>query len=256
MSGAALYFGEVMHRRFGPAPHRFVYRVFTALFDLDRLAAVASASRLFAYNRPGLVSFHDRDHGPRDGSPLRPWLEAQLRAAGLPTPARIELVCFPRLFGYVFNPLSVYFCYRQDATLFAVVHEVKNTFGGQHAYVLPADGGATLVRQQAEKVFYVSPFIGMAATYRFRLRRPGERLFIGIAESVPEGRKLVATQTGRRVPFTDANLVRALLQYPLMTLKIIVGIHWEALRLWRKGARYHPPPRPATLPKHPVSEAH
>lgn len=240
---AALYFGEVMHQRFGDVKHRFVYRVFTALFDIDRLADTAAASRLFGYNGGGLISFHDRDHGPRDGSPLRPWIEAQLRASGLERPARIELVCIPRLFGFVFNPLSVYFCYRDSGELYVVVHEVKNTFGGQHAYVLPATSQDGIVRQHANKSFYVSPFIGMEASYRFRLRAPGETLFIGIADVVPGGRRLLATQTGRRVPFTDRNILRAMLSYPLMSVKVIAGIHWEALRLFIKGAPYHAPPR-------------
>lgn len=249
MSGAAVYFGEVMHRRYRPVGHRFTYRVFSLLLDIDRLAETASRSRLFGYNRARIFSFRDRDHGPRDGTPLRPWVERQLASAGLPSPARIDLLCFPRLFGYVFNPLSIYYCADDAGRLYGIVYEVKNTFGDQHPYVLPVDpahpAGRPIV-QNTDKSFYVSPFIGMTATYRFRLLPPDEKLFVAIIENVPEGRQLVATQTGRRQPFNDATLLRALFAYPLMTLKVIAGIHWEALRLWLKGATYfrrEPAPR-------------
>ena len=243
---AAIYFGEVMHHRFRPFSHRFVYRVFTFLLDIDRLDQIAEESRLFRYNRAGLFSFHDRDHGPRDGSPLRPWVEKSLRAAGLEAAgATIKLLCLPRLFGYVFNPLSIYFCHDDKDRLRAILYQVKNTFGEQHCYLLPVDADHPAdqsVSQSVAKHFYVSPFIDMGATYRFRIRPPGERLSIVIAENVAEGRQLVATQTGRRAPFTDANLGRALLLFPFITVQIMAAIHWQALLLWLKGARYHSRP--------------
>lgn len=243
---ASLYVGEVMHRRLRPFQHRFVYRVFSICIDIDRLQEIASASRLFACNGPGLLSFHDRDHGPRDGTSLRPWIDGQLRAAGLPTGGPIRLLCFPRILGYVFNPLSMFFCHDVSGRLIAILHEVKNTFGEQHGYLIPVSGEG-VVRQEAEKLFYVSPFIAMDCRYRFRIVPPGERMAIVIRQSDAEGDLLVATHRARRLAFSDRNLLRCLLGHPLMTLKVISAIHWQALRLWLKGARVHErPPAPAS----------
>ncbi|HEX6144319.1 MAG TPA: DUF1365 domain-containing protein, partial [Geminicoccaceae bacterium] len=160
---SGLYVGKVMHHRLRPFRHRFVYRVFTLLLDLDRLGEVDRDTRLFGVERVRLLSFRARDHGPRDGSALRPWVEQELTAAGLGwRPARILLLAFPRLLGYVFNPISLYYCYRPDGRLGAVVHEVKNTFGGQRAYTLAVAGERAPgepIRQACAKDFYVSPFI-------------------------------------------------------------------------------------------------
>jgi uncharacterized protein len=234
---SGLYLGRVMHHRLRPRRHRFVYRVFSLLLDLDRLGELDRGLRLLAVDRPNLLSFWQRDHGARDGSPLRPWVEAQLRAHGLEEAgARVLLLCFPRLLGYAFNPLSLYYCHDAQGRLAAIVCEVKNRCGEQHAYVLPA-GPA---RQSAAKTFYVSPFLAMAARYRFRLEPPGERLSVVIQEEVAQATTLVATLTGERRPLTDAQLLRAVLRLPLMTYKVIVGIHYEALRLWLKGVPLQP----------------
>jgi len=246
---AALYLGRVFHGRWRPVRHAFRYRVFSLLLDLDGLGESARQSRLFSWNRFNILSFHDRDHGPRDGTPLRPWVEAQLLAAGLDGLAggRIDILCFPRLWGFVFNPLTVYYCFDRDDRLGAVVYEVKNTIGGQHAYAMAvADRNAAAIRQHAAKNFYVSPFIGMAADYAFRLNRPGETLRVAIDEHDAGGRLLVASLDGRRRPFTDLSLARAILGHPLMTLKVVAAIHWQALRLWLKGAPCHPNPEAPT----------
>jgi DUF1365 family protein len=232
---ARLYVGHVMHMRLIPQRHRFRYRVFSVLIDIDRIEAVLAGSWLMRHNRLGVLSLHDRDHGLRDGSPLRPWVDAQMARAGLARPERVDLLAFPRLWGFVFNPLSVYYCSDGEGVLTAVIYEVKNTFGGQVAYVLPAGaprGGA--YRQTQGKGMYVSPFIAMDQTYRFDLAQPGKRLAIRIRQSGPEGETLIATQTGEARPFTDAALARAVATHPLMTLKVMVAIHWEALRLWLK----------------------
>lgn len=243
---SALYIGEVMHHRLRPRPHRFVYRTFSLLVDLDELPALDRRLRLFAYNRPGLFSFRDRDHGAADGSAPRAWVEAALAKAGLAgASARIELLCFPRILGYAFNPLSLYFCRRSDGVLGAVIYAVRNTFGERHAYLIavdPAEAAAGPVRQSCAKAFYVSPFVPMEAGYRFRLTPPGDRFALAIRESDAEGDLLVATQTARRVPLTDGTLARALVSHPLMALKVIGGIHWEALRLWLKGTALQPRP--------------
>jgi DUF1365 family protein len=176
---------------------------------------------------------------------VRPWIEQQLRDAGLMCDAaKIFVLCFPRIFGYVFNPLTIYWCHDAGGVLRAIVYEVKNTFGEQHAYALPvrdarADGA---VRQQADKEFYVSPFVDMDMRYEFRLEAPEARLSVAIRESDAAGELLVATQVGQRRALTDGGLLRAFFAFPLMTLKVIAGIHWEALRLWRKGVALVPRP--------------
>ncbi|MEM6973414.1 MAG: DUF1365 domain-containing protein [Pseudomonadota bacterium] len=243
---ACIYRGHVMHMRLRPFLHQFRYRVFSLLLDIDRLEETCRPLRLLALDRWALLSFHRRDHGPRDGSDLRPWVEALLVDAGLSArPARIWLLSFPRLFGYAFNPLSVYWCLDERDCVYAVVYEVKNTFGDQHPYVLAihADDPAP-ARHGAAKAFFVSPFLDMGQRYRFTLARPGERLAIRIRQGHagdPPGQDwLIATQTGARRALTDRALIAAWAAHPLMTLKVIAAIHWHAFRLWLKGARFHP----------------
>lgn len=245
---SSLYLGRVMHHRLRPFRHRFAYRVFSIWLDIDRIADKASELRLFSHNRFNLFSFHDRDHGRRDGASLRPWVENLLADHDIDLEGgRISILCYPRILGYVFNPLSVFFCHDAADRLCAIVYEVKNTFGEQHCYVLPLPVGANeaQVRQSCTKRFYVSPFIGMEADYRFLIRPPAEDLSIVIRQSVPEGPQLIAAMTGRRADLSDATLLKAFCQYPLMTLKIFSAIHWEALWIWLKGARYYGrPPAP------------
>ena len=255
---SCLYFGEVMHKRLRPFSHRFRYRVFSLFLDLDELPELTRRLPLLSHNRFNIFSFEDRDHGPRDGSPLRPWAEAQLLAAGIDLQGgALRLLCFPRIFGYVFNPLSVWFCHHRDGSLRAIIYEVKNTFGEQHCYLIPVPAGNredSPILQSCDKGFYVSPFIEMASAYRFRLREPGQKLSILIRQAVAEGEILLATLTGRRVPIDGGGLWQALLRYPLMTAKVMAAIHWEALWLWRKGARYYqrgaPPDQPVTQVGH------
>jgi len=262
---SALYVGEVMHHRLRPKPHRFVYRTFSMLLDLDELPKLDRRLRLFAHNRAGLLSFHDRDHGAADGSGPRVWAEAALDRAGLAdASARIELLCFPRILGHAFNPLTLYFCRRADDSLGAVIYAVRNTFGERHAYLIAVERDEAArgrIRQSCAKTFYVSPFVPMRAGYRFRLKPPGGAFALAIQESDDEGELLIATHTARRVPLSDGSLARTLAAHPLMALKVIGGIHWEALRLWLKGAplqsRPVPPPAdvsvPDPLPLNPVA---
>lgn len=251
MPQTCLYRGRVMHARLRPFRHRFAYSVFSMLVDLEELPALDERSKLFGYNRARLFSFDDRDHGARDGSPTLAWVRARLGEAGLgDSGAKIHAHCFPRILGYAFNPLTLYFCRRADGALGAILYEVKNTFGDQHGYLIAVDpareAGAPIV-QRAEKNFHVSPFIGMRATYRFRVDEPEARFAILIRQSVPEGELLVATHVADRAPFTDKELAKAFFAYPLLTLKVIGGIHWEALKLWLKGAKYHPRPAPPDI---------
>ncbi len=255
MTASVLYFGKVFHARLRPVRHHFTYRVASLFVDLDELPALHRRLRLFSHNAWNVFAFHDRDHGPRDGSPLRPWIDAELAAAGIDlNGGPVRLLCFPRMWGYVFNPLTIWFCHDDTGALRAVLYEVSNTFGQHHHYLIPVrpeEAGGGPVRQGCAKSFYVSPFIPMRASYRFRLRPPGETLSVAIREATEAGETLVATQTGRRQPLSDAGLLRALVRHPLMTAKVMAAIHWEALRLWRKGAAFHrrpaPPPAPVSI---------
>jgi DUF1365 family protein len=261
LPAASLYWCRVMHERLLPFRHTFDYRVFSLLLDIDRLPEITSASRLLRHNRFGLFSFHDRDHGPRDGSGLRPWVEAALARDGLQdAAARIRIFCFPRLFGYVFNPLSVFFCYDADDHLRAVLYEVKNTFGDQHGYLIevPPQNAGLAIEQSATKQFHVSPFLPLEGQYRFRLLPPGEKIGITITQLSSSGAvQLVAAQTGRHDALTDHSLLKAFIRHPLMTVKVMAGIHWEALQLWRKGAaffRWTEPPRETVSSGRPAND--
>lgn len=252
MSESCLYFGQVLHRRVQPFQHRFRYRVFSIYLDLDELPDIARRLKLFSHNRWNLFSFFDRDHGTIGETtdakqPIREWVDRHLQAVGIDCQGgKITLLCFPRLFGFVFNPLSVFFCYGRAGDLKAILYQVSNTFSQRHSYLLPCDDDARrnapgAINQTCEKRLYVSPFIGMESTYRFRLKVPDERLSILVRQEIKkqdqQTRQLVAVQTGRRVPLTDANLLGAFFRYPLMTINVVAAIHWEALRLWRKGAK-------------------
>lgn len=245
-----LYLGRVMHARFKPCKHRFVYRVFSLYLDIDRVGELAAKLKLFSAGRFNLFSFHAKDHGPCDGSPLRPWVERHLAAQDIALDGgAIRLLCFPRILGYVFNPLSVYFCHGPADDLRAVLYEVHNTFGQSHSYLVRVPAGlapGAAIRQSAEKCFHVSPFLGLAADYRFRLRAPDETLSLAIHEHDAEGEILLATHVGSRAALSDRALLKAFVSHPLMTLKVVLAIHWQAWKLWRKGAVFHRlPPAPA-----------
>jgi hypothetical protein len=233
----AIYFGKVAHRRLRPVEHRFSYRVFSFLIDLDRLDELSAGLKLFSRNRFNVFSFFDRDHGHDAPADLAEHVRSALRNAGLPADGRILLLCYPRLFGYAFNPLAVYYCHDASGKLTAIMHEVRNTFGGRHSYLIPTMEHDEVIHQEAEKVFHVSPFMPMEMIYRFRLTRPGERLSVVIRESDREGEIFQAALSGERAPLDDRALLGALLAYPLMTLKVIAAIHWEAIRLLLKGMR-------------------
>lgn len=242
-----LYHGRVVHHRSRPVKHRFAYRVFMLLLDLDELPTLAEKLRWFSLNGSGPVSFRDRDHGP-DGQSIRDWVDAELGAAGFdPRDLRVSVLCYPRLFGYVFNPLSVYFCHqRESGRLRAILYEVHNTFGGRHAYVLPVGGPVSdegAVDQNCSKDFFVSPFIDMAGRYRFRLRDPGASAALLIEEKDADGVFFRASFSGRSETLSDRSLIGAIVRYPLMTYRVFGAIHWQALRLWLKGAPFLAPRR-------------
>ncbi len=234
---SALYAGSVIHERMRPRNHRLRYSVFSLLFDLDELTTLDRKLRLFGYNRRRAISFLDSDHGDGGATGLRTWVEANLRRAGIDlSGGDIRVLCYPRIFGFVFNPISVYFCRAADGALAAILYEVSNTNSERHTYIIPvAPGEGQVVRQACRKAFFVSPFIEMDCTYQFRIVAPGDKVVVSITEQDREGTLLSAVFSGRRRPLSDRTLAWALLAYPLMTLKVIAGIHLEALKLWVKG---------------------
>jgi uncharacterized protein len=233
---AALYFGSVFHRRLGAVPHRFRYRLFWLLIDLDELDGVGRRLRLFSHNRFNLFSLYDRDHGDGSAVGLRAQALALLRRSGIVEEvAAIRLLCMPRTLGYGFNPLSVYFCFTGDGGLAALIYEVHNTFGGRHSYAMPARASGT-VRQACEKTFFVSPFLPMDLRYEFQVAPLGDSIAISIRASGPDGPVLRAALAGKRRPLTDRSLLRAAVVAPFVAMKTIIAIHWQALRLIMKGA--------------------
>ncbi|MDF1791838.1 MAG: DUF1365 domain-containing protein [Thalassobaculaceae bacterium] len=250
---SALYPGKVMHVRVAPMRHRFRYRVVSLLIDLDELPDLDRRMRVFSVDRGNLFSFHQRDHGPRDGSALKPWVDQVFAEQGSAIDGgRVLCFCLPRTFGYGFNPLTVYWGYRADGSIAGILYEVKNTFGDQHCYFVAADRehvpGAPLI-QSAEKVFYVSPFFDVAGGYRFRTSEPADTLRLLIRLVGPDGAdRMIATHAAERRALTDMSLVATLFTHPLNTLKVIAGIHWEALRLWMKKAKFHARPHPPKAP--------
>ncbi len=253
MSGtSALYVGEVMHQRFKPQCYRFTYRVFSLLLDLEDVEAGFPRLRWLSHNRFNLLSVHDKDHAARDGSAWRPWLAQMLQRAGLEVPlGRVLLNAYPRVLGYQFNPLSVWYLHDLEGRVFAVLCEVSNTFGGFHHYLLHDHGNPLRwpFRAQADKVFHVSPFIDMPMRYHFRFNLPAETLAVVIRETEREleGEPLVllATHVARRKPLNDRELLKQVLAVPFLTLKVIVLIHWQALKIALRGGRLFPsPPKP------------
>ena len=239
----ALYIGETTHQRLEPRPHRFRYSIFQILVDVDDPGrGLPSLMRL---DRWGLFSFAQADHGDRSGGPLRPWVEARLQEAGIAaSAARITLLSFPRILGFVFNPLSLVFVWDAEGGLEAIVYEVNNTFGQTHAYVAPASGNGRQ-RQAAAKRFYVSPFYRVEGEYHFTVTPPDEVFHLTIVKTVDGRTDFTATQTARRTALTNRALLKLFFTMPLMTLKVVAAIHWEALRLWRKGVRIVPRTKPA-----------
>jgi DUF1365 family protein len=248
-TASALYVGSVMHMRLKPRHHRLAYRLFSLLLDLDEINTLDRRLKLFSHNRFNVLSFFDRDYADPEGGALKPQIEHLLTSAGLePDGGAVRLLTLPRLFGYAFNPLNTYFCYRRDGALLAVLYEVNNTFGQRHSYLIPVGADEAMpLRQTAEKRFYVSPFMDMKLTYRFRVDPPAKALRIAILASDAAGPVLSAIHVATRRPLTDRELGRALIGHPLLTLKVIAGIHWEALWIWAKGVSLRPrPPAPET----------
>jgi uncharacterized protein len=247
---SGLYIGTVFHRRLRPRAHDLRYRAFWLFLDIDEIDAIAQRLRLFSFNRANVLSLRNADYASGEDRPLRPQVEKQLAEAGIRDAAhRICLLTMPRMLGYGFNPLSIYYCYGAFGRPAAIIYEVTNTYGERHSYVIPCERGETSeIHQSCDKRFYVSPFLDMDMRYAFSLSAPAEKLSVAIKGSDSSGPIISTGLAGKRAPLTDASLARAMLRHPLLTHKVIAGIHWEALRLWLKGLKIRPHPRPPQRP--------
>lgn len=231
---SSAYCGKVMHHRFRPRSHRFVYSVFSLLIDLDELPELGRRLRGFSVNRFNLLSFHEKDQGARQGQ-LKSEIQQLLQRRGYgEAGAQIKLLCYPRILGYVFNPLSVYFCYDSEQRLRVLIYEVSNTFGERHSYLIEVEQANRTIRQQCRKSMYVSPFTSLVSDYNFRIQPPGTRVAVCISLHEAQQRVLHATFTGEAEPLGRWSALRLFFRYPLMTFKVMAAIHWEALRLWSK----------------------
>lgn len=236
---SCIYSGLVTHKRMKPKKHFFSYKTFSLLIDINEIIQLDKNIKFFSHNRFNILSFYNIDHGPRDGSSLKKWVEKTLSQSRINIEkGTIKLLCFPRFFGYVFNPLSIFYCYDKNSKLKAVLYEVKNTFNEQHTYVFRSSNRSNLIHHKCEKKFYVSPFIKMKTFYNFRLSKPGDRVSVLIKQSDSDGLLLVAKQTGKKINLNSQNLFLEFIKHPLMTFKIIVAIHFEAFLLWFKGVKY------------------
>ena len=234
-----IYTGTVIHKRFKPKVHSFNYSVFSLLIDLSELDLINNNLRIFSYNKFNIVSFYSKDHGPRDGSSLRKWVIENLQKNNIEAEGiQIKLLCYPRIFGYVFNPLSVFYIYNKNSELISILYEVKNTFGEQHTYIFKTKKNENLIQHICKKKFHVSPFIKMDCIYFFRLLKPGNRVSVIIDLQDQEGKILFASQDGEKSELNNKNLIRSYIKHPLMSFKIIVAIHFEAFKLWSKGIKF------------------
>lgn len=238
--GNALYSGDVVHKRLRPCRHALRYTVFSLLLDCSALEQTARGLRLFSYNRFNLFSVHDRDH--TDGASLSDYLENIANDAG--TGGRITrfmMLSYPRVLGYVFNPLTVYFGLDADDQVVLTIYEVRNTFGGLQTYVLPARPDENgFIAQRCDKEFYVSPFNAVEGCYHFHATPLGKHFTIGVALETDDGPLLKTHFRGQRQSLTDRNLIRCLVRTGWLTLKVTAGIHFEALKLYLKGLRIVP----------------
>lgn len=246
---AELVHGQVMHARLRPAPHRFVYPLFYVRLNLARLDECNT--RWFGVDRWRPLSIRRRDYGPRDGRSLEQWMRALLREHRIEADGEIWLQTFPRVAGYVFNPVSFWHCHDAAGRLCAVLAEVNNTFGETHRYLMRvahnAGGTATAT---ADKQLHVSPFCAVRGHYRFRFRLDGASHCTGLDYDDGDGPLLRTALSGRPVPMTGSAVAGALLRYPLLGLGIVFRIHWQALRLWLKRVPWFSKP---SAPDHPTT---
>ncbi|MDY7546429.1 DUF1365 domain-containing protein [Glaciimonas sp. CA11.2] len=255
-----LCFGNVRHTRLRPVHHAFTYGVYYLRIPLRALGESNFDSHFFSRNKFNFLSFHDRDYGDGRQTPLA-WIDATLKTEGIDdADGEIWLQTFPRVLGYVFNPVSFWFCHRLDGSLRAVLCEVRNTFGEQHSYLLDGktqDGGSITfgTELRANKMFHVSPFCEVAGAYRFRFMRTQnqhetlltERTTARIEYDDASGPLILTSVSGTAeplLPLSDRLVARAFFRYPIMTVGVILRIHWQALKLWRKRVPFYSKPAP------------
>ncbi len=238
----AIYVGTVTHRRLRPVPHALHYDVASLLVDVDDLAT-GRTPLLLSHNGFNLFSIHDKDHGDQDGAAsIRDYAWREVRKAGLEGEvSRILMLAYPRILGYAFNPLTTYYALDAASNVRLMIYEVHNTFGGRHTYVVGPDGDAGASFGTVDKVFRVSPFNGVEGTYGLRASPPGETVAVGVSLTTAEGPLLKAWFRGARRPLTSIGLLAIFARLPFQSLKVIGGIHWEALKLWLKGLNLQSP---------------
>jgi uncharacterized protein len=234
---SCIYNGIIKHQRFTPIKHSLNYNTFSLFVDLDEIESLTKNISIFSLNKFNIFSFYNVDHGARDGSLLKDWVLKNIKKFNISNNiTKIKLLCYPRIFGYVFNPLSIFYCYENN-DLRAIFYEVKNTFNEQHTYIFKVNDNEK-IEQKCKKKFYVSPFMDMETYYNFKLLDPKEKLSIFIKQTDGQETVLTATQTGDKKEFSFRQLLINFFKYPLMTIKIISSIHYEAFFLWKKGAVY------------------
>jgi uncharacterized protein len=239
MINSAIYNGQVIHKRFKPKVHYFKYKVFSLLLDLSELEILDKKVNFFSFNKFNLISFYEKDHGERDGSSLKLWVQKNLEKNDIrEKDIKIKILCYPRIFGFVFNPLSVFYVYNLEGQLISILYEVKNTFGEQHTYIFKVLKDSNLIQNNCSKKFHVSPFIEMNCNYFFRLLKPGNKISVIIDQYDSEDKILYASQDGIRSDFNTKQLIKSYLKHPIMTFKIIIAIHYEAFKLWVKGIKF------------------
>lgn len=251
---SAIYTGRVFHRRFRPTTHRLAYRVYSLLLDLDELDHLDESCRWFSVDGFNLLSFRRSDHGPGDGTDLKAWAWQLMADAGVEAdPGSVQLLAYPRILGYGFDPLTVWYCHNAAGILVGVIHEVRNTFGERHIYVAPVVGEDSPITHSAPKMLHVSPFFDVTGRYDFTLAPPGRSVSTVIDYSDDVGPLLTASFSGLRSEFTDQNLMKRFWSHPLVSLKVIGGIHWEAFKLARKRVGFRRKPEP---PEESVTQVH
>ena len=238
INSSCIYNGQVIHKRFKPKEHFFKYKVFSLLLDLSELHLLEKELKIFSYNKFNILSFYDIDHGPRDGTSLIGWVKENLNNNNINSEEiKIKLLCYPRVWGYVFNPLSIFFVYDKNSNLVSILYEVKNTFGEQHTYVFKIHNVHQLLEHSCKKKFHVSPFIEMNCLYYFKILKPENKLSVVINLNDENGKLLFASQDGLKKELNNKNLMISYMSHPLMSFKIIGAIHFEALKLWLKGVK-------------------
>lgn len=241
-----LLISKIMHARQKPRKHAFTYGAYYLCFALEELKTLGNT--FLSLNQFNLFSFHDRDHASRNGDNIENWIHRLLQEWNITqADGKIVLLTLPRVLGYVFNPVSFWFCLDKLGNLRAVLSEVSNTFGEHHSYLSFHDDHRPITGDdwlEAQKMFHVSPFMKVEGYYRFRFVYSEDKIGVWINYFDEAGMLLATSVTGKRHPLTSANLLKCFFRYPLVTFKVIGLIHFEAVRLLLKRIKYQPKPLP------------